>query len=65
MTAQPTTELGIHVQLKQPYETAIERTRAALKVEGFGVLPDPAFADIAREALARLERVAAALKAGR
>ena len=138
MTAQPTTELGIHVQLKQPYETAIERTRSALKAEGFGVLTeidvretmkqklgvdfrryvilgacnpplahralttdldvglllpcnvivyetvpgesvvgllnpmvmstmlhDPAFANIAREALARLERVAAALQAGR
>ena len=136
MTVQPTTGLGIHVQLKQPYETAIERTRAALKAEGFGVLteidvretmkqklgvdfqryiilgacnpplahralsadldvglllpcnvvvyettpgesvvgllnpmvmstmlPDPAFADIAREALQRLERVAASLRA--
>ena len=40
MTAQPTTELGIHVQLKQPYETAIERTRAALKAEGFGVITE-------------------------
>ena len=40
MTAQPTTELGIHVQLKQPYETAIERTRSALKAEGFGVLTE-------------------------
>lgn len=136
MTIQQTTELGIHIQLKQPYEIAIERTRAALKAEGFGVLteidvretmkqklgvdfrryvilgacnpplahralsadldvglllpcnvvvyettpsesvvgllnpmvmstllPHPAFTDIAKEALERLERVAAALKA--
>ena len=34
------TQLGIHVKVKQSYETVIERTRAALKAEGFGVLTE-------------------------
>lgn len=33
-------ELGMHVQLQQPYEVALERVKAALKVEGFGVLTE-------------------------
>ncbi len=39
-TTQTTTELGVHVQLKAPYEVALERTKAALKAEGFGVLTE-------------------------
>ncbi len=39
-TAQTTTELGMHVQLNAPYEVALERTKAALKAEGFGVLTE-------------------------
>jgi uncharacterized protein (DUF302 family) len=40
MSAQTTSELGTRVQLKQPYEVALARTKAALKVEGFGVLTE-------------------------
>jgi uncharacterized protein (DUF302 family) len=40
MNTSETTELGIHVQLKLPYEEALERVKAALKVEGFGVLTE-------------------------
>ncbi|MFM8320674.1 MAG: DUF302 domain-containing protein [Chloroflexota bacterium] len=31
-------ELGFEVHLQQPYETALETVKAALKTEGFGVL---------------------------
>ncbi len=40
MSADKNAELGIHVQLKQPYEVTIERVKAALKTEGFGVLTE-------------------------
>ncbi len=40
MSTQTTTELGVHVQLKAPYEVALERTKVALKAEGFGVLTE-------------------------
>jgi uncharacterized protein (DUF302 family) len=37
----PTTEqLGIHVALQIPYEEAIQKVTAALKVEGFGILTE-------------------------
>lgn len=35
-----TQDLGIHVRLQQPYEVALERVKAALKGEGFGVLTE-------------------------
>jgi len=34
------TGLGIHVRLQTDFETALERTTAALKAEGFGVLTE-------------------------
>ena len=40
MTHHTTNELGVHVQLKQPYEVALERVKTALKAEGFGVLTE-------------------------
>ena len=40
MSAQTISELGTHVKLKQPYEVAVARAKAALKVEGFGVLTE-------------------------
>ena len=40
MNAPTTTELGIHIHLKQPYEQALERVKASLKAEGFGVLTE-------------------------
>lgn len=40
MSEQTTTALGMHVRLAQPYELALERARAALKAEGFGVLTE-------------------------
>jgi uncharacterized protein (DUF302 family) len=33
-----TEEIGFEVRIDQPYETALEKVIAALKVEGFGVL---------------------------
>ena len=35
-----TTELGIRANLNLPYEQALEKTIAALKAEGFGVLTE-------------------------
>lgn len=32
--------LGTHVQLDVPFDLALERTRAALKAEGFGILTE-------------------------
>jgi uncharacterized protein (DUF302 family) len=40
MNTDTTTDLGIHVQLKQPFDEAVGRVKAALKVEGFGVLAE-------------------------
>ncbi len=40
MTDQIKQELGTHVELNVPYETALERAKAALKAEGFGVLTE-------------------------
>ena len=40
MSTDKNAELGIHVQLKQPYEVTMERVKAALKTEGFGVLTE-------------------------
>lgn len=34
------TELGIRAKLRLPYEQAVEKTTAALKAEGFGVLTE-------------------------
>lgn len=34
------TEIGIRVHMKQPYDAALERVKAALKTEGFGVLTE-------------------------
>lgn len=33
-------DLGLHVKLSAPYEEAVEKVIAALKVEGFGVLTE-------------------------
>ena len=33
-----TTEIGFEVQMKEPYEEAVEKVIAALKEQGFGVL---------------------------
>jgi len=33
-------ELGIHVYMKQPFDVVLERTKTALKAEGFGVLTE-------------------------
>lgn len=40
MSEAPETGLGIHVCLQTDFETALERTTAALKAEGFGVLTE-------------------------
>jgi uncharacterized protein (DUF302 family) len=40
MNTEKVQELGLHVQLKQPYEVALERVKTALKAEGFGVLTE-------------------------
>jgi uncharacterized protein (DUF302 family) len=40
MMTQTTTNIGMHVQLNQPYEVAMERVKEALKAEGFGVLTE-------------------------
>jgi uncharacterized protein (DUF302 family) len=40
MNTDTKSELGVHVQLNQPYAVALERVKAALKAEGFGVLTE-------------------------
>ncbi len=40
MSERLDTGLGIHVRLQTDFETALERTTAALKAEGFGVLTE-------------------------
>jgi uncharacterized protein (DUF302 family) len=40
MTKDQTSQLGITVQLNLTYETALQKTIDALKVEGFGVLTE-------------------------
>lgn len=40
MTQKNTTQLGMNVQLKTDFETAIQRVTDALKVEGFGILTE-------------------------
>lgn len=40
MLTQEKTEIGLHIPVPLPYEKAIEKATAALKVEGFGVLTE-------------------------
>ena len=40
MTTQTPNDLGVNVHLQVPYEVALERAKAALKAEGFGVLTE-------------------------
>ncbi len=40
MSDKENASIGLHVQVNQPYEAALERVKAALKAEGFGVLTE-------------------------
>jgi uncharacterized protein (DUF302 family) len=40
MELQTSMQLGMHVTVQQPYDVVLERTKAALKAEGFGVLTE-------------------------
>lgn len=40
MNTEVKVELGLHVNVNQPYEVALERVKTALKAEGFGVLTE-------------------------